>query len=262
MIPGCPIRPTFPTGIPPRCRRPARRRTARIRRCPCRGGFSACQFPPLNPQFPLSPVALPSFSVDVPRYQTKNLSPLSIVPTWKPRAFPVLPVMSTVSVLMPSFDLSPAISIGLVHVHFNCSTARLWSGRSPTGSMCAGSGLANCAVPLTLVCALAVAAHNPTAATIIQNRRRESSPLSLFETCLNAAKSPEAYSRLLFPVKPLRVGQVKLRINGCPYWLLSLAAESDTRPGARTTHQKWGSRREVQPIRMQFSPTLPNTDNT
>src|SRR5215472_10118644 len=79
--------------------------------------------------------------------------------------------MSLVSVLTPSLDLSPPISIGLVYVHLNCATARLWTGLSPTGTTCIGSGLPHCAVPLTLVWALAVAAQNSTAAAIVKNLR-------------------------------------------------------------------------------------------
>src|SRR5262245_60027811 len=79
--------------------------------------------------------------------------------------------MSDVSVLTSSLDLSPPISMGFVYVHLFCATASMWSGRSPMGIACLGSGLPHCAVPLTLVWAEASAAQNNTAAATMKNRR-------------------------------------------------------------------------------------------
>src|SRR5690348_16155034 len=78
--------------------------------------------PTVNPHLPFASTGAPSFVSPVPWNQTKNLSPLSMVATWKPRAREELPLMSAVSVLTPSLDLSPPISIGLVQAHLNCST--------------------------------------------------------------------------------------------------------------------------------------------
>jgi hypothetical protein len=70
--------------------------------------------------------------------------------------------MSSKETLVPSFDLAPAISIGLVHVHVDFPTPIMWPGASPT-SIGLGPSVdwVHWIVPAVFVCAADPAA-SPT----------------------------------------------------------------------------------------------------